>query len=669
MMRTQWKWILSAAAVAGVTALVVGPVQRPAARYGDPARPLSGPGAVMPFEAGFASGDWPSSGGDLGGSQSSPLGQITPANIQGLSQVWSHSSGDAVPGTPRTGSRHQTTPIVVDGSLYYCTPSARVFSLDPATGKEKWVFDPRKAGPGGAPLGPGKITPGNCRGVSYWRDSAASKDTLCAARIYRTGSNATIYAMDAVTGRVCSDFGADKGHQGYVTHLDFENHGEGVYPSAVPPLVVGDTLIAGQNTKDGISNAADGIVRGFDARSGKLLWEFNPIPVEWRDKTGAANVWTTMAADPKRGYVFLATTSPSTDFFGGGRKFDIPLANAVVAVRISDGSVAWSYQIVRHDLWDYDLPGTPQAITIRKDGKLIDVVVEQTKMGTVYVLDRDTGKPVFPIRETPVPQSTVPGEQTAATQPVPVLPEAFSRRSLGPDDMFGLTRIDRQWCRNELSKLRNDGPYTPPDMKGSLIFPSALGGGNWGGSAYDPTTNLMIIKAENLATVLRITPTSPNDEDARGYLSRPLKGTGYRVDGDIFMSPLGIPCTPAPWGTLTAIDMSSGRIVWQVPLGQSYRYGILAPGFLNWGSPNVGGPLVTAGGLVFIGASLDSRFRAIDIRTGRELWQAPLPKPGMAVPASYAVGTRQFIVMAAGGSALAGTEVGDDVVAYALPAR
>ncbi len=668
MKLTRWHWLLIAAlVVAGLWFAIVGPVDRPLARFADAGRVTSGTGAVLP-DANVPAGDWPSFGRDPGGSQFSPLGQITPANVAGLKPAWTHHSGDFVEGGPRSGTRLEVTPIVVDGTLYYCTPFARVFALDPVTGRQKWVFDPRKAGPGGTPLSAAPFKQGHCRGVSYWKDAQARPDAPCATRIYRSAYDASIYAIDARTGRSCRDFGAGAGHPGYVAHKDYDSHGDGVFTAASPPIIVGDILIAAAGAKDGITNAADGMVRGFDARSGRLLWEFDPIPTRYRDVTGAANTWTLLSADPKRGTVFLATTSPSTDFFGGQRKFDIPLASSVVAIRADSGAVVWHYQIVRHDLWDYDLPGTPQAITIRKDGRLRDVIVEQTKMGLVYVLDRDTGKPVFPIREQAVPVSTVPGEQSARTQPVPVLPEAFARRRLTEDTVFGLTRIDRKWCRDMLRTLRNDGPYTPPDAKGSLIFPSALGGGNWGGSAYDPKTNLLIVKAENLATILRIRPTR-GDVSNRDFLTRPLEGTRYRVDGEIFMSPLGIPCTPPPWGTVSAIDMATGRIAWQVPLGQSYRFGMTVPALLGWGSPNIGGPMVTGGGLVFIGASLDSRFRALDVRTGRELWQAPLPQPGMAVPASYAAGGRQYVVLAAGGNSLAETKIGDDLIAFALPTR
>ena len=432
----------------------------------------------------------------------------------------------------------------------------------------------------------------------------------------------------------------------------------------------GDVVISATMVDDGIANAHDGIVRAFDARSGALRWEFNPIPEPHRQESGAANVWSTMSVDPARNLVFLPTTSPSTDYYGGERRFDIPLANAIVALDGATGAVVWSRQVVRHDLFDYDLVGHPLLVDIRRDGKRIPAALLQTKMGWLFGFDRATGEPLWPIVDQPVPKSDVPGEIAAATQPVPQGMAPFARQTMTRDELFGLTPIDRAACQREFDRLRYDGMYTPPSVRGSLLFPSALGGGNWGGAAYDPATNLLIIKAENLATVLRVVakkdPVAEDGQTPKNYLTRPHKGTPYRVEGEIFRSPLGIPCTPTPWGTLTALDLSSGEVRWQIPLGQIRRAGITIPKSANWGSPNVGGPITTAGGLTFIGATMDNKLRALKTATGEELWSADLPVPGMAVPMTYRAGGKQYLVIAAGGSSTAETAVGDYMMAFTL---
>lgn len=651
---------------AGFAALGLATFPRPESTYGDPERKVAGAGDAIAVASSPA--EWPSFGRDIGGSQWSPLDAINAQNVSTLKEAWRYNGKDFVAAKGFAGTRLEATPLMVDGTLYTCTSFDRVLALDPASGTVRWVYDPHAVHADGKTVLPGQRRTRHCRGVAYWRDANAQSGQICATRIYRSSGDAAVVALDGRTGQPCRDFGASQGHPGYVTHKDFENYGEGIRTASSPPLIVGDVVVAAANAIDGIMDAADGMVRGFDARTGVLLWEFNPIPEDKRRITGAANVWTLLSGDPQRKLVFLATTSPSTDFYGGKRQFDIPLSNAVVAVSTETGRVVWHYQILRHDLWDYDLPGHPLAVTIQKDGQQRDVLIQQTKMGTLFVLDRETGEPIFPIEEQPAPASDVPGERAAPLQRNPVLPETFARTHLTRDDMFGLTPFDRAWCRARFDKLRYEGVFTPPSAQGSLIFPSALGGGNWGGAAYDPLTNLLVIKAENLATIVTVKPTQseagPKEAD---YLTRPLVGTGFETSGELFLSPLGIPCTPPPWGTLTAIDMNSGKRVWQVPLGQSHRFGVTVPSLLNWGSPNVGGPITTAGGLVIVSATLDKKIRAYNIKTGRELWAARLPVPGMAVPMTYAYNGRQYVAISAGGNSLAETEIADSIVAFTLP--
>jgi quinoprotein glucose dehydrogenase len=345
------------------------------------------------------------------------------------------------------------------------------------------------------------------------------------------------------------------------------------------------------------------------------------------------------------------------------------LANATVAIDARSGKTVWAFQTVRHDLYDYDLPGHPLLVTIRRGGQPREVAIQQTKMGWLFVFDRATGAPVFPIIERKVPATDVPGDTAAATQPMPVGIAPFARQTLRREDLFGLTPIDKAQCQRQFDQMRYEGMFTPPSLKETLLFPSALGGGNWGGAAYDAVNNLLVIKAENLATRLRIVRKTAPDAQVqdKDYLNRALQGTAYRVEGEIFMSSLGVPCTPPPWGTLAAIDMDSGRLRWQMPLGQIRKVGVNAPA--SWGSPNVGGPIVTAGGLIFIAATMDNQIRALDVLTGQELWRRELPAPGMAVPMTYVAGGRQFVIIAAGGNARVGGAQSDAIIAYALPAK
>ncbi len=506
--------------------------------------------------------------------------------------------------------------------------------------------------------------------MAYWQTDKPEPGAACQKRIFKADRGGNLWAIDADTGRPCLDFGAEAGHPGRVSNADYEMYGEGFVGMPSPPAIVGDTVVGATASNDGVQDANDGFVRGWDVRSGALKWAFNPIPEERRDQTGAANVWSTMSADPERNLVFLPMTSPSTDYYGGERRFPIPYANALMALDGDTGAVAWHYQTVRHDLFDYDLVGHPLLVTINKDGESREVALLQTKMGWLFVFDRDTGEPLWPITEMAAPATNVPEDQAAPTQPVPTLPEAFAGQNIDRDDLFGMLYFDKKWCQAEFDKMRYEGLYTPPDLREALLFPSALGGGNWGGAAFHADSNTLIIKAENLATRLRVEPKGDRQDDeitTVDYLTRPLKGTSYAVVGEIFMSPLGIPCTPKPWGTLTAIDMSSGKLKWQIPLGQVKRFGVTVPAAFGWGSPNIGGPIVTGGGLIFVAGTMDEKIRAIRIVDGQEAWQAKLPYMGSSVPVTYMADGRQYVVIAAGGTARVTDDLGDALVAFALP--
>ena len=621
-------------------------------------------------QAHSADGDWPTFGNDPGGSQYSHLAQIHRSNVSQLQQAWAYQSSDlqhfAVEGRPYA---LQSVPIHVNETLYFCTSFNRVIALDPASGKPRWVFDPHLAtGSDSSPLITNDRRAGICRSVAYWQAASPLPNTPCQRRIFKGDVHGHVFAIDADTGKSCLDFGVQQGHPGYVTHADFDNKGTNDTARGMTsgPVIFEDLIIASSGARDSLTDANNGFVRAFDVRTGELRWSFDPIPEEAAHTTGAANVWSTMSVDIQRGLLFIPTTSPSPDFFGGKRKQDLPLTDAIVALDARTGKPIWHYQIVRHDLFDFDVPGHPLLVDILREDRKIPVAIQQTKQGRMFIFERYTGKSIFPIEDRAAPASDIPGELASPTQPFPVLPEAFSRQSLTAEDMWGLTPLDRAWCRREFSRLRYEGPFTPPSKSGSLIFP--FGGGNWGGVAFDPVHNVVVAKGQNLALRVKLVDKNDQSPAATGTLADiDLVDTAYRAQIGLFVSPLGVPCTPPPFGTLTAIDVDTGKQRWQVPLGQATFKGITAPQALGWGSPNISGPMITAGGLVFIGAAMDAKLRAMDIETGDILWSHELPAPGMALPMTYESAGKQYVVIAAGGNSRVSDQIGDSIIAFSLP--
>ena len=614
-------------------------------------------------------------GADAGGTRYAPLAQITPANVNDLVAAWRWSSGDLARREARLmrRSKFQATPILADGNLVLCTPFNEIVSLDPGTGAPRWRADPRIAT---------NYTPANffnCRGVALWRDARAKPGAECAARIFAATNDARIFALDLATGKPCADFGPG-GAVGIDPGMPLLNKGEFAITSA--PLAAGSVVIVGSAINDNQRAASPrGTVRAFDARSGKPRWQWDPIPVSaedpaaktWGDgswkRTGSANVWAPMSFDAKRGLVFLPTSSASPDFFGGMRPGANRRANSVVALELETGKLAWDFQTVHHDLWDYDVPAQPTLATIRVDGTPRDVVIAGNKQGMIFVLDRDTGKPVFPVEERPVPQDGAKGEALSPTQPFPADLPLLVPSKLSPEDAWGVTPWDRGKCRDRIAAARNEGLYTPPSEQGTILFPFSGGGINWGGVAIDRETDIVYVNTMRLAHVVTLLPTralQAMSNQFPGVEVSPQAGTPFAMKRELLLSPLKLPCNPPPWGVLAALDLRAKKVLWETNLGTLED---LAPlGFApRWGTPTFGGPLVTKGGLVFIGATLDKYLRAFDAKTGEELWAGRLPASGIATPMSYEWQGRQYVVIAAGGRADSGLAIGDSLVAFALP--
>src|SRR6202521_1355654 len=556
--------------------------------------------AMMSSPAGTSSDDWPVYGHDPGGMRYSPLVQINRENVSRLKVTWVFHTGDISDGKgQQRRSGFETTPILVDGALYLTTPFNRVIALDPETGTQRWAYDPKIDQDGD--YGDGLIN----RGVSTWLDSFFSSAKPFPRRIFEATLDARLIALDAANGDPCVDFGKN----GQVSLRDVPGYHAGWYHMTSPPAVIDDLVVVGSAIDDnGRVDMPGGVVRAFDARSGALRWSWDPIPPNpagstpentWR--SGAANAWSVMAVDPERDLVFVPTGSASPDYYGGLRPGDDKWANSVVALRARTGEAAWGFQLVHHDLWDFDSASPPLLATVQHEGKNVPVVIQGNKTGFLYVLNRDTGVPVFPVEERLVPQTDVPGELTSRTQPFPLAPPAIVPQKLSADDAWGITPEDREVCREQLKRLRNDGLFTPPSLQGSLSVPGNVGGMNWSGYAYDPQHSLLVVNTNTLPAKMGLIPEDKYwdevDKNTQNAEYTEQSGGPYGMFRTfLFAKAHHLPCGPPPWGTLTAVDMAAGTIRWQVPLGS------LAPGnpAVPLGAPSLGGPIVTAGGLVFI---------------------------------------------------------------------
>ncbi len=618
-----------------------------------------------------ARSEWSSYGANEGGTKYSPLDQINRENVRKLEIAWTYQTGEGK--RPRA---FQTTPILVNDLLIACATNDLVFALNPQSGEEVWSFDPKYE-----PSAYGAVNM-KCRGVSTWSDHQAAEGSICQTRIIYGTGDLRVIALDAETGRTCPGFG-DDGTVIVDAGKKLTEHDEVQFHS--PPSIINDVAIFGTSLFDLYRiDGPSGKIRAFSTRTGALLWEFDPVPRDPTDpayKTwgknsaevfGSANVWSFTSGDPENDLVFLPTTTPSVDWYGGSRPGNNNYSNSLVALRASTGELVWHYQIVHHGIWDYDLPSQPIVADLGKDGDVIPAVILLTKQSMVFVFNRLTGEPVYPIEERAVPQSTdVPGEWLSPTQPFVDTPAPLNDLHLTEEDMWGFTWFDKNDCKKKLRALKSEGLYTPPSLQGTILNPAGAGGMNWGGGTIDPRTGLLVVPTLHTSAIVKLVPREEADagqvSSAKVKMSFPLTGTPYVGELQFFLSSWGAPCTKPPWARLSAIDLTDGSLEWQVPLG-SIKNESPFP-FTDWemGTPMAGGPISTAGGLTFIAATTDDRIRAFDIETGKKLWQADLPAGGQATPMAYEFNGKQYIVTAAGGHIYyENATKGDYIVAFAL---
>ncbi|HEX7129434.1 MAG TPA: pyrroloquinoline quinone-dependent dehydrogenase [Rhodanobacteraceae bacterium] len=615
---------------------------------------------------------WAHYGGDAGGTRYSGAAQITPANVKHLRVAWTFRTGEHGAGFPGdewvSHMTAEATPILYDGALYFTTSTTNVVAVDAATGQQRWRHDSHVP----------KLwySDAASRGVTLWVDPQSAADAPCHARIFAPTLDSRLLALDAKTGKLCEGFanhGALDLSQGI--HSTWKPGQEWRdYLVTSPPVVLDGKVILGSSVGDNRGVELEhGTVRAYDARSGKFLWGWDPVPrdpsnpvySQWNahaaQTTGAANAWAPLSVDPQRHLVFVPTGSASPDFFGGLRPGDNRWANSVVALDGDTGKLAWGFQLVHHDLWDYDSAAQPSLVTLQHDGRAIPAVIQPTKTGMLFTFDRETGKPVFPIVEKPVPQDGVPGETLSKTQPFSLTPAPLVRQ--GPVTKADLAHISFG-CH--LEQYKSEGIFTPPSLQGSVEQPGYAGGVEWGGLAFDPQRQIAVVNTNDLPMLVALVPRDQleSQSDSPAYkdwgFSR-MRGTPYAMRRKAFMSSLGTPCVKPPWGELTAVDMRTGKRLWQVPLGNAVL------NHWNAGVPGMGGPIVTASGLVFVAATMDDDIRAFDLHDGKLLWQYKLPAGGQATPMTYAINGKQYLVIVAGGHGPLNTKRGDYVIAFALP--
>ncbi len=601
---------------------------------------------------------WPNYGNDSGGTRYSPAAQINRSNVGQLKLAWSYRTGAIDVKTKLLEkAAFEATPILVARKLFLSTPYDHVIALDPQNGTKLWEFDPVL----NLDKSYSEVT---SRGVSAWIDPKGKAGALCRLEIFIGTLDARLIALDGESGKRCPEFGIN-GEVDLAKDGATQTVWTGGYQVTSPAAIAGGVVIVGSSIADNWRvDTGRGIVRGFDARTGKLRWTWDPIPwaSDTNPRSGAGNAWSVISVDAEHDLAFVPTGSASPDYFGGIRKGDDKWANSVVALKASTGEFVWGFQVVHHDLWDYDVAAQPTLFNW-KDGT--PAVAISTKMGRVFVLNRLNGKPLLPVEEREVPQTDIAGEESWPTQPastISLVPEKFD-----PSDAWGPTPEDAKACRNKIEESRWEGIFTPPSLKGSVVVPGNVGGVNWGSASYDSQRHLLFANTNRLVAWVKLIPREQYAAEAKKEQTNRIFGefaeqspSAYGMYRTFLFSPSKLPCNAPPWGTTAAVDLFTGKKAWDVPLGT------MIPG-KETGSINLGGLISTGGGLVFTSATMDPQLRAFDSETGKKLWEVELPAGGQATPMTYLIDGKQYLVIAAGGHGKLHTKQGDYVLAFTLP--
>ncbi|BCH59106.1 glucose dehydrogenase [Agrobacterium vitis] len=631
--------------------------------------PMDVASATPSYGGDMADGEWHQYGRTPYGQRYSPLSQITTDNVKTLKTAWTYQTGDVKQPGDVGETTYQVTPLKVGDTLYLCTPHNWAIAVDAATGKQKWKYDPNVG------LNPDRQHQ-TCRGVTYYADPAATSGAPCATRVYLPTSDARLIALDAANGKICESF-ADKG----TLHLDqgMPYNPAGYYYSTSPPVIAAGKIIIGGAVNDNYSTKEQsGVIRAFDVQTGALVWNWDsgnpgqtqPLPEGQTYTANSPNSWSVFSVDEQLGLVYIPLGNQVPDQLGMNRSANVEkYSSSVVALDLNTGADRWVQQFVHHDLWDMDVPAQPVLLDINSAGTTVPALVASTKQGDIYVLDRRTGQPIIPIKELPAPGGTIPEDHASPTQPISVL--SFRPPKLEERNMWGVTLLDQLACRIKFHQLRYDGQYTPPSLQGSIIYPGNFGTFNWGSVAVDPEKQVMFGMPTYLAFTSQLVPRDQvpaKGQDEKGSeqgLNR-NDGAPYAVKMGPFLSPIGIPCQAPPWGTVAAVDLKTGKIAYQHRNGTVHDMTPLPLPF-KVGVPGIGGPMITKGGVAFLGAAVDNYLRAYDLATGKVLWEGRLPAGGQATPMSYDLNGKQYVVMVAGGHGSIGTKPGDYVIAYTLP--